>query len=103
MTDTHPNPAAQTAAIRAIFAAFDWETGDRQGTLERIERIIDGDTYDRDLPPGHTLTADPLRAALQARADEWAQVTRNLQATGHDVAAVQVEACRAELADLIRP
>jgi hypothetical protein len=35
--------ARQLAGIRAVLAGFDWETGDRQLALERIERIADGD------------------------------------------------------------
>jgi hypothetical protein len=34
----------QLAEIRAMLAAFDWEFGDRQLALERIERIADEDT-----------------------------------------------------------
>jgi len=34
--------AALLAEIRAVFAAFDWESDDRQYALERIERIVDG-------------------------------------------------------------
>lgn len=30
------------AEIRAIFAAFDWESDDRQYALEEIERIVEG-------------------------------------------------------------
>jgi hypothetical protein len=30
------------AAIRAVLAGFDWETGDRQYALEKIDRIADG-------------------------------------------------------------
>jgi hypothetical protein len=35
--------AGQLAAIRAVLARFDWETGDRQYALEEIERITEGD------------------------------------------------------------
>jgi hypothetical protein len=35
--------ARQLAAIRQVLAAFDWECGDWQLALERIERIADGD------------------------------------------------------------
>jgi hypothetical protein len=34
----------RVAEIRAMLAAFDWEFGDRQLALERIERIADEDT-----------------------------------------------------------
>jgi hypothetical protein len=36
--------AGKLAEIRAVFAAFDWEFGDRQYALERIERIADGES-----------------------------------------------------------
>lgn len=32
--------AGRLAAIRAVLARFDWETGDRQRALEEIERIV---------------------------------------------------------------
>jgi hypothetical protein len=42
-----------------------------------------------------------LIEALDAREREWRQVVAGLMAGGHDVAASQVESCRAELADII--
>jgi hypothetical protein len=44
--DLTPAPADDTRRlneIRAVLAAFDWETSDRQYALEKIERIADGD------------------------------------------------------------
>ena len=37
----HDTDARTVAAIRAILAEFDWETGDRQSALEAIEQIIE--------------------------------------------------------------
>jgi hypothetical protein len=34
--------ARQLAEVRAVLAAFDWESDDRQYALERIERIVTG-------------------------------------------------------------
>lgn len=44
---TNTDPAAQITEIRAILAAFDWESDDRQLALEAIERIaFAGDTQE---------------------------------------------------------
>lgn len=38
-----PDPAAaQLAEVRAVLAAFDWETDDRQYALEKIDDIVNG-------------------------------------------------------------
>jgi hypothetical protein len=39
--DAATGQASTLAGIRAVLAAFDWESGDRQIALERIERIVD--------------------------------------------------------------
>ena len=38
-----PAAAAQLAEVRLVFAAFDWETDDRQYALEQIDQIVNGD------------------------------------------------------------
>jgi hypothetical protein len=44
VTETEADPAeGRLAAIRAVFARFDWEFDDRQYALEEIERIAGGD------------------------------------------------------------
>jgi len=41
--DVLDEDAGRLAAIRAVFARFDWEADDRQCALEEIERIAGGE------------------------------------------------------------
>lgn len=38
-----PDAAAKLEEVRAVLAAFDWATNDRQYALEQIEGIVNGD------------------------------------------------------------
>ena len=40
MTLPAEDAAAKLAAVRAVIAAFDWESGDRQYALEEIDAIV---------------------------------------------------------------
>lgn len=93
--------AGRLAAVRALFAAFDWETGDRQYALEAIERIVTLPATQAATEPG------ALGNQPNAQVTQWGPLaavcdcghTANL----HQAAPPEMEAataCQGRLADL---
>src|SRR5258708_27339791 len=66
---SHGEPGAgRLAVIRGLLESFDWETGDTQYMLERVEQVAGSSRTESGVEPGGTayLTAADLATAFEA-------------------------------------